>query len=257
MTRYLILINIFFSPFVYSQFYKPMLNNHLEWQLTSCNSGCITDVYYIDGDTTFNNYNYKVLNGYHYISKTFWLREDEQERKIYMSFEYNFERKEVVLYDFSLDIGDTTALSNPISPFLMNPGNFIVDSVNYILLQDNQLYKVLYLSSLSLQSSEHPIWIEGIGSLSLINAPGGTPNVNGVGKLSCFFKNGSLIYSQLDSIPACNIVSNITEQSTTNHSSQKILKTIDVLGRETYIKEHNIFFYLYNDGSIEKKFLIK
>ena len=139
----------------------------------------------------------------------------------------------------------------------MNPGNFIVDSVNYILLYDNQLYKVLYLSSLSLQSSEHPVWIEGIGSLSLINAPGGTPNVNGVGKLSCFFKNGSLIYSQLDSIPACNIVSNITEQSTTNHSSQKILKTIDVLARETYIKEHNIFFYLYNDGSIEKKFLIK
>ena len=72
-----------------------MLNNHLEWQLTSCNSGCITDVYYIDGDTTFNNYNYKVLNGYHYISKTFWLREDEQERKIYMSFEYNFERIQI------------------------------------------------------------------------------------------------------------------------------------------------------------------
>jgi hypothetical protein len=39
--------------------------------------------------------------------------------------------------------------------------------------------------------------VEGVGSLSMINAPGGYPDINGVGLLNCFFKNGTLFYSDL------------------------------------------------------------
>ena len=63
-----------------------MLDHSSEWQLTVCNNGCITDIYYTDGDTTYNNNNYKILNGYHYISKTFWLRENIQNEQVYLSF---------------------------------------------------------------------------------------------------------------------------------------------------------------------------
>jgi len=52
-----------------------------------------------------------------------------------------------------------------------------------------------------------------VGSLSLINAPGGDPNVNGVGHLSCFFKNSELFYANLDSISGCSPVLSVPEVS--------------------------------------------
>ena len=180
--------------------------------LTSCNNGCITDVYYTDGDTSFNNYNYKILNGFHYISKTFWIRENIQEQKIYMSYENpGFERREVLLYDFSLELGDTITLTNPISPFSTNPSDFSVDSIEFILL-NNDYHKKITLSSINNTINESPIWIEGIGSLSMINAPGGTPDINGAGKLSCYFKNNTLITFNWIQFLSCNsITTNLNE----------------------------------------------
>ena len=177
-----------------------MLGHNSEWQLTVCNNGCITDIYFTDGDTSYNNYSYKILNGYHYISRTFWLRENTQTEKVYLSFLQNNNRKEVLLYDFDLQKGDSTEINNPISPFVSNPGYYIVDSIENIQLNDGLFYDHFYLSSLSQLVNESAVWIEGIGSLSLINAPGGTPDVNGSGKLSCYFNDGNLVYSQLDSI---------------------------------------------------------
>ncbi|MBV1924471.1 MAG: hypothetical protein KUG68_10645, partial [Flavobacteriaceae bacterium] len=45
--------------------------------------------------------------------------------------------------------------------------------------------------------------IEGVGSLSIITAPSGDADINEVGHLSCFFKNGESFYSNLDSIEGC------------------------------------------------------
>ena len=94
-----------------------MLNHDIEWQLTSCSNGCITDVYFTDGDTLYNGFNYKILNGYHYISKTLWLRENTNDQKVFLSFLQNNIRKEVLLYDFNLSKGDSININNPISPF--------------------------------------------------------------------------------------------------------------------------------------------
>ncbi len=88
---------------------------------------------------------------------------------------------------FDLQKGDSIEINNPISPFVSNPGYYIVDSIENIQLNDGLFYDHFYLSSLSQLVNESAVWIEGIGSLSLINAPGGTPDVNGSGKLSCYF----------------------------------------------------------------------
>ena len=156
-----------------------MLDSYKEWHLTVCNNGgCITDIYNLNNDTIFNNTIYSVLDGYHYISGTFWLREDVQDKRVFMSYEYNNQRRECLLYDFSLEVGDTFTITNPITPFNLFPGNFLVDSIISNLLLDGQYYRFFYLSPLNPLIVEFPIWIEGIGSLSMINAPGGSPNIN-------------------------------------------------------------------------------
>ena len=38
---------------------------------------------------------------------------------------------------------------------------------------------------------------------------------------------------------------------------KKILKFIDLLGRETKVKKNEPLFYIYDDGSVEKKIIIE
>ena len=200
-------IFLFYNLHVNSQEYHQLLDHESEWHLTSCSSTCINDVYYTNGDTTYNGYQYKILNGYHYISRTFWLREDVSEKHIFLFYDNGKSRIEVLLYDFSLQIGDTILLSNPITPFPSNGGFYKLDSIVSQNLLDNQSHKFFYLSpTASNQSSDElPVWIEGIGGLTLINGPGGTPDINRVGKISCYFNDGFLSYSQLDSLDRCTV----------------------------------------------------
>jgi len=202
-----LIIFLFYNLHVNSQEYHQLLDHESEWHLTSCSSTCINDVYYTNGDTTYNGYQYKILNGYHYISRTFWLREDVSEKHIFLSYDNGKSRIEVLLYDFSLQIGDTILLSNPITPFPSNGGFYKVDSIVSQNLLDNKSHKFFYLSpTASNQSSDElPVWIEGIGGLTLINGPGGTPDINRVGKISCYFNDGFLSYSQLDSLDRCTV----------------------------------------------------
>lgn len=196
------IIHIIFSLFItipcVAQDYKPLLDNYNEWQLTNCYSGCITDMYYTDGDTLVGGKNYKILDGYHFISRTFLLREELDSRKVYLNLVQ--QNREYLLYDFSLNIGDSINIKNPISPFPMDAGYFKIDSIFNRPLFDGNDYKHFYLSPTPSNtiSSSPAIWIEGVGSLSLINAPGGFPDLNGVGLLTCFFKNGQLFYTIVD-----------------------------------------------------------
>lgn len=190
----------------FAQAYTPLLNVYNEWKFTTCYFGCIDDKYYTDGDTLVDGNTYKILDGYHYISRTFLLREDVIEKKVYLKLANSTLRpNEFLLYDFSLSVGDSTNVYNPISPFPADAGTFILDSIVARPLEDGNSYRHFYLHPIDVVQSGtvRPVWIEGVGSLSLINAPGGTPYVNGVGKLSCFFKNEDLFYSQLDSTSEC------------------------------------------------------
>lgn len=190
---------------LYSQAYVPMLNNLNEWHVTSCFSGCLTDVYYTDGDTIVDGQNYTILDGYHYISRTFLLREEVNNRKVFLNKVAPGHNEEFLLYDFSLNEGETFNMQNPYSPFPEDGGAFILDSIIERPLADGNEYRHFYFSPApgNTISTENAVWVEGAGSLSIINAPGGDPDINGVGHLSCFFKNTEIFYANLDSINDC------------------------------------------------------
>ncbi len=208
MRKSLLILLIFNTFTVMGQDYTPLLNNYNEWHVTSCFSGCLTDVYYTNGDTIVDNNDYKVLDGFHYISRTFLMREELANRKVYMNIVSSSGNNEYLLYDFSLSIGYSIDMKNPISPFPENAGYYKVDSIIPRPLFDGNEYRHFYLSPSPSNtiSTTNAVWVEGAGSLSLINAPSGDPNINGVGHLSCSFKNGELFYTNLDSINGCEPV---------------------------------------------------
>ena len=207
----------FFSTLLFSQDYVPLLDDFNEWQVTNCYFGCLTDVYYTDGDTITDGHNYKILDGYHFISRTILLREDILEKKVFLNFIQATGNTEYLLYDFSLNIDDSIDMKNPISPFLENAGYYNLDSIIPRPLVNGSDYRHFYLSpsESNIVSTTNAIWIEGAGSLSLITAPSGEPDINGAGHLSCFYKNGDYFYTNLDSIDSCEptVILNINESN--------------------------------------------
>jgi hypothetical protein len=191
-----------------SQPYIPMLNSYAEWHVTSCYFGCITDRYYTIGDTLISGYHYKFLDLYHY-NKTFLLREDTAARRIYMRFIGGGPKPpgDQLLYDFKMQAGDSMDVVNPNSPYPSSSGKFVLDSIKLRPLV-NKSYRYFYLRSLDTASSgvKNTVWVEGIGSLCLINTPGAPPNISGIGQLSCFFNNGIKEYEDLDSISSCTSI---------------------------------------------------
>ena len=188
-----------------AQEYVPLLDSYNEWKLSTCYFGCITDTYYTNGDTLVDGTSYKVLDGYHYISRSFLLREDVVEKKVYTKIYLPSEEVNYLLYDFSLEVGDSFEMFNPATPFPREGGMFDLDSIINRTLVDGNNYRHFYFSPSAgnTVSTENAVWIEGIGSLSILTAPGGAPNINEVGHLSCFYKSGTHVYENLDSITKC------------------------------------------------------
>jgi hypothetical protein len=191
------LFTIFLYVTGYSQPYQPLLATDNEWRFTTCYNGCLTDVYYTNSDTIVNGISYKILDGYHYISRTFLLHENTDQKKVFLS-KINPNRIDTyLLYDFSLEEGDTFEMKNPITPFPNDGGLFVLDSIRNRPFQNNEIRKYFYFSPHpdNTISNHNAIWVEGVGSLSVINAPGGFPDINSFGSLTCFYKNTILFYT--------------------------------------------------------------
>lgn len=250
---------LFFVHLGFSQNYKPLLANVNEWHFTNCYFGCVTDVYYTDGDTLVEGKTYKILDGYHYISRTFLLREDIPNKKVYIKI-LNHTADEVLLYDFGLNQGDIFNMENPITPFPRNGGPFVLDSIVSKPLADGNLYRHFYFSPTpgNTNSSENAVWVEGVGSLSLINAPGGHPNINGVGQLSCSFKNSEVIYTNLDSISNCfptilgtgkNILAEVLITGKNDNEQIRLTHTQNVQNVKVYGLSGKLLQSRKNDGN--------
>lgn len=203
---YLICFLLHFSINIFSQDYKPLLDTYNEWNVRFCYAGlCDTDVYYTNGDTLVDGLNFKVLDGYHYISRGFLLREDIVSKKVYLKAILPSGIYDYLLYDFSLQVGDSIDMKNPITPFPEDAGYFKVDSIISRPLVDGNTYDHFYFSPTASNtvSTNNAIWVEGVGSLSIITAPSGDPDIDGVGRVACVFKNGDSFYSDLDIIDEC------------------------------------------------------
>lgn len=188
---------LFYALSLQSQNYTPLLDASNRWYITTCYNSCITDSYYSDGDTLVNNRMHKILDGYHYISRTFLLREDVNEKKVFLTKISGNRKDEFLLYDFAMQEGDSIQMNNPITPFPADGGFYKLDSIRSIPSMHNLPLKHFYLSPTlsNAISTQTAVWVEGIGSLSIINAPGGYPDINGAGHVTCFYKNESLFYS--------------------------------------------------------------
>ena len=57
---------------------------------------------------------------------------------------------------------------------------------------------------------------------------------------------------QLNSVTSTSSI-NISEQN----PERKLLTIKDMLGRETEVKNNSILFYLYDDGAVEKRIIVK
>lgn len=230
MKKSLCILLLFLSNLALCQEYKPLLDTYNQWSLRYCFSGCSTDIYYTNGDTIVDAMNYKVLDGYHYISRGFLLREDVTEKKVYLKTILPSGIREYLLYDFSLEVGDSINIKNPASPFIEDAGYYKVDAITLLPLVDSNLYRHFYLSPAASNtiSENDAIWVEGVGSLSLINAPGGDPDVNSVGRVACMFKDGVSFYADLDIIEDCEdiILDKPLFQPTINNS--KIINALVV-----------------------------
>ncbi|HPF12548.1 MAG TPA: T9SS type A sorting domain-containing protein [Flavobacteriaceae bacterium] len=245
----LLLLLLLSSPLLRAQEYEPLLYYYNEWHFTTCFFGCLTDVYYTNGDTLVGGKNYKVLDGYHFISRTFLLREETQNKKVYLKLMNTAGFPEYLLYDFSMEVGDSIDMRNPITPFPEEAGYYILDSIVPRTLANGNDYNHFYLSpSLSnTVSTTNAVWIEGIGSLSLINAPSGYPDINGVGHLSCAFKNSNLFYSNLDSIDGCDPVIILDSEAFSNPFSEVIVSKSSLEGHFAIRNvEHIPFIDLYD-----------
>ena len=74
--------------------------------------------------------------------------------------------------------------------------------------------------------------------------------VNGVDTLTCcveFFWNGSF-WAKMGSITSIGEI---------NSFNSKLLKVIDVLGRNTNGDKNKLLFYIYDDGTVEKKIILE
>lgn len=191
----------------FSQSYIPMLGETNEWRAVSCFGGCITDTYFALGDTLVDGNLYKVLDGYHYIQGNFLIREDTQERTVYMKLLGSHTvLDEYPLYDFSVSVDDTINVYNPISPLPEYGGEFVVDSIVPRTLENgDHRFFYLHAVSSSVSGSEKTVWVEGVGALSLINSPGAPPTEEG--HIGCAFKDGILMYARTDSIGSCGALS--------------------------------------------------
>lgn len=230
MKKSLCILLLFLSNLALCQEYKPLLDTYNQWSVRYCFSGCSTDIYYTNGDTIVDAMNYKVLDGYHYISRGFLLREDVTEKKVYLKTILPSGIREYLLYDFSLEVGDSINIKNPASPFIEDAGYYKVDAITLLPLVDSNLYRHFYLSPAASNtiSENDAIWVEGVGSLSLINAPGGDPDVNSAGRVACMFKDGVSFYADLDIIEDCEdiILDKPLFQPTINNS--KIINALVV-----------------------------
>lgn len=199
-----------FSTECFSQSYIPMLGETSNtWHAVSCFGGCGIDSYGTAGDTIIDGYEYRVLGGYHYIQGNFLIREDVQERKVYMKLlGGHVLLDEYPLYDFSLSVGDTTHVYNPISPLPEDGGLFVLDSIVAIPLETGN-HRFFYLHAVDPIASVSPrtVWVEGVGALSLINSPGQLPNEED--HLGCAFKDGVLQYADTDSIGSCSNINSV------------------------------------------------
>jgi hypothetical protein len=102
-----------------------------------------------------------------------FIREDIDEKKVYFreNIEAFYPTKDRLLYDFSLETGDTTEVFG-LHHCMDNSNAFTVVSTGTISLLNDEERKTWHLEPIGQNLGEPDLWIEGIGSLNGLLFPG-------------------------------------------------------------------------------------
>lgn len=191
------------------QNYFPLVQENNEWTtLIVIQSGPYpwdttfwTDNYRLSGDTVINNQTYTKLYKSQEEFPINWnycagLREENQ--KVWRIGTNNY--PEMLIYDFTLNLGDTINL--------WDEDPMIVDSiVNKPINNENR--KHIYFSYPGYPSLSE-LWIEGIGSNRGILEPGSGTFEGGSSWFLCMKENGAIIYSN-PNYNSCFLITEIEE----------------------------------------------
>jgi len=199
----IILIFIAVSMFMQlasGQEYVPLLGENKQWNVMDASGfGWVvtkTYMYKTTGkDTIIESKLYSIIEKYdslsNHISYVF-AREDSDGNffaRIWSPF--NTDIEDVLLYDFSLEVGDTFSLHNNI--------DFVVVSIDSITLSNNERRKIWNFEAANWtdKCNYYPDyddrWIEGIGSINGIFSPGCVSYTDYL-RLLCFYDNNNILY---------------------------------------------------------------
>ena len=192
-----------------AQTYHPFVEENKIWSVfTISNSSITTTFYKFEGDTLINELPYKYILESYDSSMQIWhktnkyIREDSQ-KKVYL-----LNNSEVILYDFSVQVGDTVFLEDISFQYV------VVDAIDSVFIDD--CYRKRYVFDDFYQD----YWIEGIGSS---NSPI-TPFINFCFNdmrfdMACVHQEERLIY-QNPNFDTCYIlyIDNVNEYTSDNSS---------------------------------------
>jgi len=176
---------------VYSQSYEPLLKEKNSWyQRFSSHLGHTYYWYYSEKDTLIDGNVYKQIWSSNDTSIVAFLREDVESKKVWRR--YPGDTSDIMLYDFTLQIGDTFTCNYSYT------WSFIVTSVSSVYMYCG------YRNQITLTKSNDPLikvyWIEGVGS------PGDPIHISDFGgcparKLICSYQNSDQIYYYFGATP--------------------------------------------------------
>ncbi len=193
----LITASFIFSGMAFCQDYYPLVQENNEWNVLQVifeggnpwDTTFYTQTYRIAGDTMINELAYKKV----FISEeeipVNWEYEgsirEEDEKVWYVS---HFNNEEILIYDFTLNVGDTMVFQN--QPYM------VVDSIAFHEIAGIER-KHIYFSYIDF-SPYKELWIEGIGSNYGVLSSGSGGSVGGWTWFLCMSENGELIYMNPD-----------------------------------------------------------
>jgi len=199
--------------------YHPFPDSNATWASTydDITPGWIYDKFYLDGDTIMEGRNYsKVYNFINWNQRNFvgGIRQDTSSKRVYAKLNnwmYPIyppsiilfqDTGDVLLYDFSLEIGDSVLIPSTFTYLKVN-------SIDSILISGN------FRKYLVLNAEFHPwinsYWIEGIGSLNGLFWPRFDQEFS-ICNLECMTQDGIQLYT-MDGVTYCPYYPNLIRKN--------------------------------------------
>lgn len=246
---------ILITSSLFAQEYLPMVKSNSLYNYTDgyCINPHYSKLYRFSADTLIGLYNYKQVqassDSINFSNTYLYFREDTVQQRVYMLHGHS----EGLLYDFSLNTGDTVTIHNV---YYGSESHLIdIDSTKNIMI-GGQLRKVLYY-----RRDVDRVWIEGIGAIDGLYFPG--EDVYGLAlKLVCYYENTILQWLNSDYNDCFFLFAEITENTKSNllqifPNPATYFIRIDNIEENTSFQIFNIFGKLVQSGQTSENGIIE